>query len=119
MEISTPSQRTQCKAVVAGWLCFVIGLVLVFVSPLGILILYVPLFLATFILSIVGMAQGRIANGLVLLLLSIVVPLVSVIGGAGYHIGQVLHEQDVQKKTALSKLDFEDVKSYPDGEYMY
>ncbi len=117
---SPPSpQRPQSKAVAAGWLCFVIGLVLVFVSPMGMLLLYAPLFLAAFVLSIVGMAQGRIAGGLVLLLISIVVPLVSVIGVSGYRIGQALHEQDVQKKTALSKLAFEDVKGYPDGEYMY
>src|SRR5690242_2997734 len=87
------------KAILAGWLCFAIGLVLVFVSPLGMLLVYGPLFLAAFVLSIVGMAQGRIAGGVVLLLTSIVVPLVSVIGVSAHRVGQVLYEQNTQKQS--------------------
>ena len=111
-------QAARSKAIAAGWACMAIGLLLVFVSPLGMLLLYGPLFLAAFILSIVGMAQGRIASGIVLLLLSIIVPLISVIGVSGYRIASTLHEQEVQKNTALSKLAFEDVKSSGDGDYI-
>jgi cell division protein FtsW (lipid II flippase) len=76
--ISTPSnQKRQSKAVAAGLICVFIGLVLLFNSPLGMLLIYAPLFLAAFILSIVAMAQGRIVAGLLLLLISIIVPLVT------------------------------------------
>jgi len=83
------------------------------------LLVYSPLFLAAFVLSIVGMAQGRIAGGVVLLLTSIVVPLVSVIGVSAHRVGQALYEQNTQKQSALSNLDFEDVKGYSRDEYMH
>jgi hypothetical protein len=59
--------------VVGGWICFAVGMFFMYVS-LWTFILYVPLFGAAFVLSIVAMAQRRVAGGIVLLLCSIIVP---------------------------------------------
>jgi uncharacterized protein (DUF983 family) len=67
--------RTNVKqgALIGAVACFVIGLILMFVS-LWSFIIYSPLFLAAFILSIVAMSQKRVAGGLVTLLLTLIVP---------------------------------------------
>ena len=44
------------------------------------IILYAPLFLAAFVLSIIAMAQGRVAGGLTLLLCSVVIPSLTFMG---------------------------------------
>lgn len=61
----TESAR-RSNAALAGWICLLVGLVLMFWS-LTLVVLYGPLFLASFILSITAMAQRRIAAGVVLL----------------------------------------------------
>ena len=106
------------RTITAGWICFVIGMFLMFAS-LGTFFLYGPLFLAAFILSIVGMAQGRVAAGIVLLLVSLAIPTISWVGLIGYKVCETLTEQKKLKHEALSKIDFEDVEGYIDGSYMY
>ena len=54
-------------------LCFAIGIILMFIS-LWSFIIYSPLFLAAFVLSIVAMSQKRVAGGLIMLLLTLIVP---------------------------------------------
>jgi len=53
--------------------CFGIGLVMMFFS-LWTFIMYVPLFLAAFVLSIVAMAQKRVVGGILTMLLTVIVP---------------------------------------------
>ena len=60
-------------AVIGGTLCLVVGLLLMIFSLLWFFI-YVPLFLAAFVLSIIAMAQKRIWSGLAVLLFTCIVP---------------------------------------------
>jgi DNA-directed RNA polymerase subunit RPC12/RpoP len=66
-----PPPKKDSGPVGAGWVCFLLGIVLAFV-PYGIL-LCGPLFLVSLILAIVILAKGNVGAGLVLLLLSILV----------------------------------------------
>ena len=61
------------RVVIGGWACFGIG-ILFMVHSLWAFIFYVPLFLATSVLSIVAMAQGRVRGGLTLLLCCVIIP---------------------------------------------
>lgn len=60
-------------AAIAGWICFGLGIVFMFLSVLT-FFFYVPLFFAAFVLSIIAMTQGRIVSGVILLLLNIILP---------------------------------------------
>lgn len=60
-------------ALIGGVACFVIGIILMFLSMWS-FIIYGPLFLVAFILSIVAMSQRRVLGGILLLLATLVVP---------------------------------------------
>ena len=89
-QISTQRQG----AVIGGWVCIVLGTALMVWTLLSFL-LYLPLFLAAFVLGIVAIAQRRLANGISILLLSVVVPLVFGIGLGAYRTQQAM--EDVRK----------------------
>jgi len=61
----------------AAGICLLIGGCLMFID-LWMFLFYAPLFLASFVLSIVAMAQGRVAGGLGILLGAILGPLLIV-----------------------------------------
>src|SRR5262249_54156181 len=73
--------RTNVKqgALIGGWVCFGVGAALMFLSVWAI-IFYAPLFFAAFVLSIVAMAQGRVAGGLTLLLCCVIIPSLTFLG---------------------------------------
>jgi hypothetical protein len=73
---STPSPGQG--AVVGGWVCFLLGLAAISLSAWTVLI-YGPLFFASFVLAIVALAQKRIGHGIALLLLSILIPISMVV----------------------------------------
>ena len=60
-------------------MCFVVGAALMFLS-LWAIIFYAPLFFAAFVLSIVAIAQGRVAGGLTLLLGCVIIPSLTFVG---------------------------------------
>jgi Bacterial SH3 domain len=66
-------------AVIGGWVCFGVGTAFMFLS-LWAVIFYAPLFFAAFVLSIVAMAQGRVAGGLTLLLCCVIIPSLTFLG---------------------------------------
>ena len=66
-------RRTALEFGCVGWLCFALGMICMFQSLLYILV-YVPLFLIAFILSIPAMANGRIRSGVMLLVASLIGP---------------------------------------------
>jgi uncharacterized protein (TIGR02588 family) len=88
-------------------------------GSLGLFFLYGPLFLASFILSIVAMAQRRIAAGVVLLVVTLAVPTMSWVGLVVFKVGSHVAETQQAKKAALSAIAFEGVQGYIDGDYMY
>jgi hypothetical protein len=60
-------------ALLGGLVCFLLGMGFMYFSLFS-FIFYGPLFLVALILSVVAMAQGRVAGGVILLLVSLVVP---------------------------------------------
>ena len=113
----SPSQ-TKKRALLAGWLCLLIGMFLMFVS-LGTFFIYGPLFLAAFILSIIAMSQGRVAGGVILLLVTLAVPTVTWLGLVVFKVGSGIAKREEATKAALSAVTFEEVQGYIDGDYMY
>ena len=65
--------KTNVKqsAAIGGWVCFGLAVIVLFI-PLPTWFIYGPLFLASFILGIVAMTQGRVASGLFLLLVNVI-----------------------------------------------
>lgn len=70
-------QPVKQGAAIGGWVCLGLGLLLITTSPL-LMLLYVPLFIAAFVLGIVAMAQKRVGQGVTILLLSIIGPIAGV-----------------------------------------
>ncbi|MBL7114695.1 MAG: hypothetical protein ISS35_02925 [Kiritimatiellae bacterium] len=60
-------------ALIGSVACFGIGILLMSIS-LWSFIIYSPLFLAAFVLSIVAMSQRRVAGGIIMMLLTLIVP---------------------------------------------
>jgi hypothetical protein len=115
---TTPSQpvKRRTAAVNAGWLCFVIGMVLLF-AHIGTTLLSIPLFVASLVLGIVGIAQGRTASGVVLLCMSVAAPLVLVPGVVCARVGQSMATQKEAERNALASVTIEDEEWYRDGDY--
>lgn len=86
---------------------------------LGFFLIYGPLFLASFILSIVAMAHRKIAAGVVLLVVTLALPTISWIGLFVMNVNSTMQEIKDEKKSALSAIAFEEVRGYIDGDYMY
>lgn len=76
--VASPPEKPGAQrqgAVIGGWVCLAIGTALMFWTLFSFL-LYLPLFLAAFALGIVAIAQRRLWNGIPILLLSVVIPVV-------------------------------------------
>ena len=58
-------------AAIGGWVCFGLASIIMFI-PIPTWFIYAPLYLASFILSIVAMSQKRIAGGITLLLANVI-----------------------------------------------
>jgi hypothetical protein len=78
-EQEQPAKRPGTGTVNAGAVCMLIGMGLMYLS-LWTVLLYLPLFLAAFILGIVAISQGRHGSGTLLLLSSLVFPFFLFIG---------------------------------------
>lgn len=79
-------------ALIGGLVCFGLGVLMMFIS-LWTVILYAPLFLAAFILSIVAMAQKRVAGGVILLVLTILIPPILFVAIPSFKIAQSSYEE--------------------------
>jgi hypothetical protein len=62
------------------------------------------------VLSIVGLAQGRIASGVVLLCLSVMAPIVLVPGMMCARVGESMAKQKLDENVALNSVTIEDEK---------
>lgn len=73
-------KRVIGQAALAGAVaCLVVGMGLMCLS-LWSFLWYVPVFLAAFVLSVVGMAQGRVGAGLIILLATLIAPVLLGVG---------------------------------------
>lgn len=66
-------QQPMSGAIKAGWVCLLLGLVLMLI-PFPLFYIFGPLCSVAFILAIVGLAQGQTGKGIALLISSIVLP---------------------------------------------
>lgn len=99
-------------AVIGGWVCVALGTVLM-IWTLFSFVLYLPLFLAAFVLGIVATAQRRLGHGIPILLLSVVIPLVLGISLGAYRTQQVM---DDAKKSNGPNVVSTDASSGDEGE---
>jgi len=120
------TSESKGKAASAGWQCFGVGVLVLFLSsgvPLafqfGTSIIGGLLFLAAFILSIVAMVQGRTASGIVLLLATIAVPPIIWLGIFVVKVSDTYSAIQKEKQNAISAISFEEVEATSQGNYMY
>ena len=78
----TPASRSHSLSM-AGWICFFIGMALLFLCP--IIPFYSPFFLASFVLAIVLLVKEKGPDGLALLLMTLLVP--TIVGGLIFMLG--------------------------------
>ncbi|MEO0022294.1 MAG: FxLYD domain-containing protein [candidate division WOR-3 bacterium] len=68
----TEKPKSSKGVLTAGWICFVIGwMLLVVPMPIWTFLFSIPFFIASLVLSIVGITHGRVAAGVTMLVLSI------------------------------------------------
>ncbi len=79
------SSTVKQGAIIGGWVCFALGVLLMCLS-LWTIIFYAPLFFAAFVLSIVAMSQRRVWGGILLLLCSMIIPPITFLGLAASNI---------------------------------
>jgi hypothetical protein len=90
MENSKNASRKQ-GAVIGGWICLLLGALAMLWSLFSFFI-YLPLFLAAFVLGIVAIAQRRLANGIPILLLSVLIPIVLAVSLGAFRTVAALNE---------------------------
>lgn len=98
---TTPSPLRQ-GAAIGGWICFILGALIMYVS-VWTFVLYVPLFFVAFVLSITAMAQRRIALGLILLLATIILPTIEWLTLASTRTNKFLDQHGVPKVTVFNR----------------
>ena len=95
-------QRPKQGAVIGGWVCLALGAATMFWTLFS-FVLYLPLFLASFVLGIVAIAQRRLGNGIPILLLSVVLPLFLGVGLGAQRFNKVVSDaQSTQNDTRSS-----------------
>lgn len=88
-------------ALIGGVVCFILGVIMMCVSPWTVIV-YAPLFLAAFVLSIVAMAQKRIAGGVILLVLTVAVPPVLLIAVPSFKTARSAAQEAAQARAAVA-----------------
>jgi len=71
MNETTMPQQTTSGAIKAGWVCLILGLVLMLI-PFPLFYIFGPLCGVAIILAIVGLAKGQTGKGIALLISSLV-----------------------------------------------
>lgn len=97
--------KTNVKqgALIGATVCLIIGLVMMYFSLLT-FIVYVPIFIAAFTLSIVAMAQKRVISGIALLLLTLIVPPLMFFGLGAVRSQQALNDFSAAMDLPIAKL---------------
>ena len=120
----TSTADKKSKTISIGWACFWIGVAIMLFIHTSILFSG-PLFLAAFILSIVGITQNKVASGVILLLASLIVPPVIAIGTIALSIDSSIQQietdnlrKENEKKLALRYISFEEVRWWYKRSYM-
>jgi DNA-directed RNA polymerase subunit RPC12/RpoP len=97
----TVETNVRQGALIGGVVCFILGVIMMCFS-LWTVIVYAPLFLAAFVLSIVAMAQKRIAGGVILLVLTVAVPPVLMIAVPSFKTARSAAQEAAQARAAVA-----------------
>ena len=117
--VSVPAHRQKdWNPSVGSFLCLVVGIVLLLVSPVFIFI-SVPLFLACFVLSIIAMAKHHVASGIIMMILVLTAPPICILGVFAVAVSKGVQKVDEDKRAAIANLVFEDISGSRNGSYMY
>lgn len=97
-------------ALIGAFVCFIIGICLMMFT-LWSMMVYAPVFLAAFILSIVAMAQGRTGGGITMMLLTLIVPPAMFFGLAYFRTGKALRDasDEINETAAQIERSFDEV----------
>lgn len=105
-----------------GWLLFIVGNVIL-VSSLLYFFLYIPAFIASFVISIILISRGNVGSGVSLLLLTFIVPTILWFGVLAYNVSTGFEEAQQQKdQEQLEKqqdIKLQEVRIRNSGGYMY
>ena len=120
--METETKDSKSNLGIIGWILFIVGIVLM-VYSLSNFIFYGPIFIATFIISIILMTRKQVASGVLLLLITLILPPILWFGLFANRFTDSMNSYDERKETEFyqQKLDikFEDIKIYDRGNYMY
>ncbi len=104
-EVAQPTAKNNVS-LLPGWACFSLGIVIMLYS-LGLFFIYLPLFLAAFVLSIIAMTQSRVSGGIVLLLCTATLPALTWAGLLVTNIGEAVNAVDHNNKTSSSNVSLQ------------
>jgi hypothetical protein len=100
-EIEMATESAHSGAAIGGWICFILGMVVMFWS-LWLFLVYGPLFLVSFVLAIVCLTQRKLTNGLSLLLAVLIVPATTLLFLGTLRADAALKELDAETAKARS-----------------
>ena len=100
-------------AILGGWICFVLGIAAVIFSTY-LFVLYVPLFIASFVLSVIAISQRNIASGVGLLLTTLIAPWVALTISFALHakVSAKKEFKELQAKRAQYQNKIESMKNF-------
>lgn len=109
--VIVPAQPIEVKtnvkqgAIIGAWACLSLGVILNIISNL-LFLLFSPLYLAAFILGIAAMVQRRVAGGITVLLLSVVLPPCIILTNIARFANDIkMAADDQEKKQTISVQD--------------
>jgi hypothetical protein len=92
-------------SILGGYICLAVGIAVLFLFP-NLFLLYLPLFVASFTLSIIALAQRSISGGIGLLLATLIIPWF--VMGLSFVMHAKLQERDEYRNLLNKKSKFED-----------
>lgn len=120
--MENPPQEKKSNLGLIGWILFGLGVFLMFKS-LVFFFIYGPLFLASFIISIILMTRKQIGSGISLLLLTLIVPPILGVGIFAKSVGDTMNTMEEKRNTEAQEktryIRFEEIKIFTEYDYMY
>ncbi len=111
-------QSTEKKklSLLPGWLCFWLG-IFSMVYSLGFFFLYLPLFLVAFVLSIIAMTQSRVSAGIVLLICTSALPVLTWAGLLATQISETFNTVESKTPPIPISLKLKSKEDYRNGSH--
>lgn len=122
MENQTTARSTNSNLGTIAWLMFFASIALI-IHSLANAVIYIPMLIAVFIMSIVMITQKNVASGVVLLIFTLILPGLTWTAKLSYNVADAFQEVENSKRedhvSMKAHLKFEDIRVYTIGDYMY